>query len=200
MCLTPFYTGRDAALPPLQKSRGENKHQAALYESISCALMGRESTKATLHLTNTSHHSSCCFAPPFNFFAPRWSHGFLLTDCLWARAPAPARSFWDFPCLLVGVSWRMCFYYLSHQLSNPQLAWHAASARELDLGGSCVFVKINKTTFWSQLIGLKAGCGFMSWWTCDISVRHIVDLGYLDCNYEWTWTLNSSGLVILTHA
>lgn len=66
MCLTPFYAGRDAALPLLQKSRGENKHQAALYESISCASNGTRFDQSNPSFDKyIPSFKLLCFAPPF---------------------------------------------------------------------------------------------------------------------------------------
>lgn len=122
MCLTPFYAGRDAALPLLQKSRGENKHQAALYESISCASNGTRFDQSNPSFDKyIPSFKLLCFAPPFTSLplqrAPRESHGILLTDCL--HAQAPARSFRDFPCLLAGVSLKNLLLKPSHRLLNP---------------------------------------------------------------------------------
>lgn len=75
MCLTPFYAGRDAALPLLQKSRGENKHQAALYESISCASNGTRFDQSNPSFDKyIPSFKLLCFAPPFTSLPlPRFS-------------------------------------------------------------------------------------------------------------------------------
>lgn len=121
MCLTPFYAGRDAALPLLQKSRGENKHQAALYESISCASNGTRFDQSNPSFDKYIPSFKLLFRPSFYFSsfasAPRQSRGILLVDCL--HAQVPARSFRDFPCLLAGVSLKNVLLNLSYRLLNP---------------------------------------------------------------------------------
>lgn len=116
-------------------------------------LMGQDSTKATLHLTNASHHSSCCASPLLLLlsFAARtssvpWDSPHGLSSC----SGSGPFSFRDSPCLLAGVS-------LKNVLLQPPTV-----KSMLDLLGSIIAVdtrflrsklRMHKITFQFLLIG-----------------------------------------------